>query len=357
MPLDIYSPIDLYRVMYDERVNVDTSFFLDNFYPGSFFSDQEEIMFSKISDTRKIAPFMLPNESGKPIYRRQGERIQSFKPAYTKPKDALRPGEMLSRQPGELLRTGTATPESRYNAEVVRIAQYQRNAITRLWEWMGARGVLDGKITIVYSREAGAQFPSVTIDFGRDAGQTITLGAGARWGDSGVSIFGLIQTWMDTMSAAAFGGAPNRLTVGAAAYAVMRQDPEIIKLMDVNTRGAADVNMNRGLIRKDVQQPATYVGTLGAGLEVWLYTGTFEANDGSLVPIMDPRDILLTAPGVEGVKAFGAIVDVDAQLQALDIFPKMWKQDDPSATFIMSQSAPLPIPVNPNRTLRARVVA
>ena len=47
----------------------------------------------------------------------------------------------------------------------------------------------------------------------------------------------------------------------------------------------------------------------------------------------------------------------DADLQALDIFPKMWKNPDPSVIYLMSQSAPLMIPSRPNCTLRARVVA
>lgn len=357
MALDIYTPHDLYAVMYDERMQVETSYFLDSYFPGSYMSTQEEILFDKISTTRKIAPFMLPNEQGKPIYRREGERLQSFKPAYTKPKDAVRPSEMLQRQPGELVRMGLMSPQARYNAEVIRIAQYHRNAINRLWDWMAARAILDGSVKIDYVGANGSVEKSVTIDFGRAAGHTITLGSGSRWGDSGVSIMGLIQSWMDTMAQAEFGGAASRLLVGAQAYAPLIADPEIKALMDTTVRGSPDVNLNRGLIRKDVMQPATYVGTLGAGLEVWLYTGTFQAHDGSLVNIMDPRDILLTAPGVEGVKAFGAILDEDAGLNATDIFSKMWSQPDPSARFIMSQSAPLMIPVNPNRTLRARVVA
>jgi hypothetical protein len=66
---------------------------------------------------------------------------------------------------------------------------------------------------------------------------------------------------------------------------------------------------------------------------------------------------VLTGPSVRGVRCFGAIQDFDANLQALAMFPKMWRSDDPSATFIMTQSAPLMVPVNPNNTFRARVVA
>jgi Phage major capsid protein E len=72
---------------------------------------------------------------------------------------------------------------------------------------------------------------------------------------------------------------------------------------------------------------------------------------------MDPRDVVVASRAVDGIKAYGAILDNAAGLEVADIFTKMWDQEDPSARFIMSQSAPLTIPVNPNCTLKARVVA
>ena len=79
-----------------------------------------------------------------------------------------------------------------------------------------------------------------------------------------------------------------------------------------------------------------------------------------MVDILDPRDVLLVAPGATGVRAYGAIYDKDAFDQgqvSTDIFQEMFDQPDPSATFILSQSSPLPIPLYPNRTLKARVLA
>lgn len=357
MALDLYTSRQLYRVMYDDRLAAPTSYWLDQFFPDSYFSTSEEIYFEKIPSSRKIAPFMLPNEQGKPIYRRQGETLQSFKPAYTKPKDAVRPSEMLKRQPGEILGENALTPKARYDAEVIRIAQFQRGAINRLWDYMAAKAILDGKITVNYIRDGGSNYPSVVVDFGRDAGHTVVLASGSRWGDAGVSIVDSIQSFANTMAGAAFGGFPNRITFGASAWAVAQKDAALKEMMDTRYRGSPELTLNRGVVRRDVEQPATYVGTIGAGIEAYVYNGTFQNDDGSLANVMDPRDIVLSAPGVEGVKAYGAILDEDADLQATDIFPKMWSQKDPSARFIMSQSAPLMIPVNPNRTFRARVVA
>ena len=304
MALDIYTPMDLYRVMYDPRNDVSTSQWLDMFYPNSYFSTQEEIAFDKITSTRKIAPFMLPNEQGKPIYRREGERLSSFKPAYTKPKDALRPSEMLSLQPGELARrVPLQTPDSRWNAEVVRITNYHRNAIQRLWDFMGAKGVLDGQIRINYIRDAGAPAQSVLIDYGRDASHTVTLGGGSRWGEAGVSIWDNLQAWIDRVALAEFGGSVQDIVLGAAAAAPFMANQEIKDKMSTQVRGSENVNINRGIIRTDPMQPFTLIGNLDSGIRVWRYTGTFQNNDGTFTSIMDPRDVLLAAPGVDGVKA------------------------------------------------------
>ena len=361
MALDIYTPYQLAMVRTDPRQTVSTSQWLDMFFPNTFVSTQEEIAFSKLDSTRKIAPFMLPNEPGKPIYRRDGERIESFKPAYTKPKDAIRPQEMIALTPGELVRReALMSPAARYNREVNRIVLYHRNSIQRLWDYMAAQAILNGAITVNYG-----QGVAVTIDFGRDAGHVVTLGGGARWGDSGVNIFNGIQGWIDTVANAEFGGSVTDIILGSAAAVPFMADASatagsLKDRLDTNYRGSEDVAINRGIIRTDPLNPFTWLGRLSNGLDVWRYSGPaskFQNSDGSFTDIMDPRDIVVASRAVDGIRAFGAILDQAAGLEVADIFTKMWDQEDPSARFIMSQSAPLTIPVNPNCTLRARVVA
>lgn len=361
MALDIYTPYQLAQIMFDPRQTVTTSHWLDMFFPNTFLSTQEEIAFSKLNASRRIAPFMLPNEPGKPIYRREGERIESFKPAYTKPKDAVRPTEMIALTPGELVRRESLmSPQARYNREVNRIVVYHRNAIQRLWDYMAAKSILNGALTVNYG-----QGVSVTIDFGRDAGQTVVLGAGARWGDAGINIFDTIQSYVDTVANAEFGGSATDIILGATAAVPFMADASsstgsLKDKLDTTFRGSEDVAINRGIIRVDPMNPFTLLGRLANGLNVWRYAGPaskFQNNDGSFTDIMDPRDILVASRAVDGIRAYGAILDNAANLEVADIFTKMWDQEDPSARFIMSQSAPLTIPVNPNCTMRVRVVA
>ena len=100
---------------------------------------------------------------------------------------------------------------------------------------------------------------------------------------------------------------------------------------------------------------AVYLGSTGQ-FEFWQYQQKYQNAAGSLVDMFPTEGVLLASQGVEGYACYGAIQDVDA-LQAMERYPKMWNEQDPSATFIMTQSAPLMVPVNPNASLRARVVA
>ena len=354
MALDIYTPMQLYSVMFDPRQTVRTSYWLENFYPNSFFSEQEEIMFDKIEASREIAPFMLPNVPGKPIFRPQGERIETFKPAYTKPKDAVRPSQALKLQPGELTRReALKSPAARFNGRVIEITQFHRDAIQRLWEYMGARAVIDGQITVNY----GVDAPAVTIDFGRDAGHTIVKGGGSRWGDVGVSAWDDIQAWCDLAGGAEFGAAVTDIYMGADAYKAFMADADVQKKLDKDVKGVDSVQLTQGLLQSDPLNPFTLVGYLGA-VRIWRVSGignTFKSG-GNTVDILGAKEVFLGSRAVDGVKAFGAILDTES-LQPADIFPKMWDEQDPSARFIMSQSAPLMIPVNLNATVKATPVA
>lgn len=351
---NIYDPRDLYAVMYDKRLEAPSNYWLSLLFPNNYQSMSEDIVFEKITGRRRIAPFVLPTVQGKPVFTPQGSDVRIFRPAYIKPKDAVRPTDMLKRQPGDLFTAVPRTPQQNFDMRVADIMQFHRSSINRRWEWLAARAAIDGQVVI-----ASDDYPSVTVDFRRDAGQTIVLGAGSRWGDDGVSILDTIQSWMDMMSDAKFGGIPTRLTVAPDVWAVMRKDPELLEEMDLFRRGNTELDVSTGLTgpAQAAESFARRMGSLGAGLDLWVYRDFYEDSAGAHVPYLDSGTVVMTSPGVEGVKAFGAILDTRSGIVPLDIFPKMWDQDDPSARFIMSQSAPLMIPVNPNCTLKAKVLA
>src|SRR5690606_8553039 len=119
----------------------------------------------------------------------------------------------LIRRPGidrSMLDEGELTPMQRLDAIRLAMTIQHVNAIERRWEWMAAKGIIDGGYVV-----EGEEYPPVEIDFLRDPSHTVVKTSGNFWGDTGVSIFDDIQTYADRMFNARFGAFPTRMTVGS----------------------------------------------------------------------------------------------------------------------------------------------
>ncbi|QPZ53252.1 major capsid protein [Achromobacter phage vB_AchrS_AchV4] len=347
MPID-FQPYDTATLLGIYReVPPPSNYWLNLLFPRVVTFDDEYIDFTKIEEGRKLAPFVAPTAQGRPIYS-EGSRLDRFKPAYVKPKDPVNPSRVFKRLADEVATSGAQSPSQRHNAIVADIVRTHRAAIDRRQEWLAARAAIDGKVLI-----EDEDYPARLVDFGRDPGNTVILGAGARWSEATADIIGDINRWRAQVRRAKFGGPTNRLTVGSDVLDVMLKNAGVLKLLDTQVRGT-NANLNVGIREGEYVE---YIGTLGPGLELWVYSDFYELPDGSTAPFMNSKDVVLSGPNVQGVRAFGGIVDVRAQYVATDVFVKSWIAEDPSAMFIMSQSAPLMVPVNPNNTLRATVLA
>lgn len=349
MEQTIYSTHTLLGVFWDNEYMKPPENYWLQFFPSQLEFTTETIDFSQITDVRKLAPLVVPTAQGVPIYS-AAERMTMVKPAYVKPKDPVSATRMIRRAAGlgELGLQTPLTPQQRYNAIVADIMRQHRYAIERRWEWMAAGAIIDGRNVLEDER-----YPRTIVDFERDPNHTVVLGVGARWGDAGVSILDNLQAWRTQVRQARFGGVTNRLTVGAEVWDVMRKDAEIKELLNIQYRSGANINLRMGM-REGLE--VEYVGNIET-LEVYVYSDYYQQPDGTVVPYMSTKDVVLTGPNVNGVRCFGAIQDIGAQLQAVPVWPKMWPEQDPSATFIMTQSAPLMVPINPNSTFKATVIA
>lgn len=323
--------------------------------------DTEYVDFEKLPVTgRKLAPFVRPLGTGKPIYE-DSARAYRFKPAYTKVKDSIDPTAPLVKIPGvdtSMLDDAGISPMQRRDRLRTAMSIQHVQAIQRTWEWLAARAVIDARVVI-----EGEEYPAVELDFQRNADHRVQLNGADRWGQPGVSIFGFIQEMADRMFNAEFGAFPRRITLSNAAWAVMREDTQILAHLDTQIRGAA-ATVLRGVIsaEKVVKVGELSVGgASGAVIELFLYRDTYKDYlTGVETPFMEDGDIVMTgsSESILGYRCFGAIVDPHAQYRSVDIFPRSWTEiGDPAVEFMLHQSAPLMVPVNPNATLRASVTA
>lgn len=343
-------------------VKPEFSYFMDLLFSDyEITSTDEWIDFEKLPvHTRKIAPFVRPLGSGKPLYEDRSTGFR-FKPAYSKVKEVIDPLMPLVKRPGvdrSMIHETDLTPEQRRNLIRAAMTQQAVSAIRRRWEWMAARAAIDGKVTV-----EGEEYPAVELDFRRNASHTVVKTAGTYWGDAGVSIFDDIQTYADRMFDAEFGGYPTRITITPKVWKVMRNDAEFMKHMDNQVRDPR-ATVERGVIGPDKVIKVgeiTVGGNSGAVIEIWLHRDTFlDPMDGLMKPFLTDGDILMSASASSfmGYRCFGAIIDPYARYQALDIFARGWMETgDPAVEYMLWQSAPLMVPINPDATLKATVVA
>jgi len=349
MPFDLYSTATLLQVV---RVQpVESSYWLENFFPRMITFDAEEIMFDRVQGVRRLAPFVSPVVQGR-VMRTRGYETRTFRPAYTKPKHVVDPNRVFSRLAGEAI-TGSMSADARWNAAVAENLREERNAIQRLWNWMAAMATIHGEVTI-----SGEDYPTQVVNFGRDPGLTSILAGTARWGEADADPLGDIKD-LRTLAFQKSGSPITRLTMGLEAFDRFFADEGVQALLKTELGAVPRTSDSQLSALGSPGQPFEYRGVLqganGQGrLEIFTYNEQYEDENGVTQNVMDSLDVVGTGPGLQGTRCFGAIRDKRAGLQALPIFPKMWEQEDPSVTYTMTQSAPLMVPANPNNSFRIK---
>lgn len=302
---------------------------------------------------RKLAPFVSPNVQGR-VITTQGSEMLRFAPAYVKPKSVVDPQKVISRQIGETLYQPMSNA-ARRDAVIAEEIKEHRVRIENREEWLAANALIYGEVDI-----SGEDYPTSHVDFRRDPRLTATLTGGARWDQTTAKPLDDIRN-MRRQAKDISGLVIRRHIFGQKAWDAFSErmgfnDPKVGNLLDTTFRGS-DTNISRLL---DGFEGAEFVGNLvginGQGLiECWVYSGTYEDDDGVEQDFLDPRDVVGIGP-IDGVRCYGAIQDAKAGYRAMQVFMKNYVENDPSVEYILSQSAPLMVPAEPNASYRMRVV-
>lgn len=364
MAIELWTPNDLYALRRDDRMDDVPSYWLDTHFTADHYAEDGEVRFGDLEEnTRFLAPFVLPYEQGKPMAMMEPESVEAFRVPYIKLKNAVRPEDARNIKPSDIFRNGGQPPslEQRFDARVAQLDRTHRRAIRMREAWMAARAIIDAKVKIDFDRDQGAPNPSVELDFGRDPTLNVVKTSN-YWDDPTTPILDDLEGWLNRMYLIHGGGSGFQLTVGAEVATVFRRNNQIKDMLDTRYRGNEDVQINTGIQR--VTQPRAYIGQLDSGLKVYSYKDTVDiptvGGGKQRVDLFNPKDILLEAPGATGVKVRGPIYDtkaIESGQVAAEVFAKMWETEDPGERFLMHQASFLPVPLYPNRTLKARVLA
>jgi hypothetical protein len=318
--------------------------------------DTEHVTFEKVFEDRKAAPFVPPLAQGEGVYDRQSE-LKTFRPSYIKLEDSVTPGQFIRRQPGQLATMDMSSPQARIISAVGEILRSHRNVISNRLELMAAQVMLNAACTF-----EGPQYPSVTVDFKRDPSLDITLDpATEAWTNSGVNIIRDLSSWVRLMGDIEFGGTARNIIFGENAWEAFINDPQVRETLSLDIRSSV------GDLRTGITDPddVVFMGNMGVGrfgfnADFWINrqkvlvqnptTGIIET-----VPLMDPDCILMVAGNYQGVEAYGMVYDIQ-QSAPTDVLVYSYDTQNPRHRNIVTQTAPIMVPIFPNRTLKARVV-
>lgn len=358
MAVELYDTMTLIGVQ--NRQQIDPLFFLQ-FFPDEITFTTEKVFFDEISEDRYVlAPFVAPHVEGR-VMERGGFDTRSFKPAYVKPKHDIDVNQQFKRRAGEQPMTGSLTPQQRYDATIAENFRIEREMIERRINWMCAQALINASVVV-----EGEDYPRVTIDFNRDADLTEILLTTARWGESAANPLGDLYQKMK-LARRLSGGRITDIIMGEEAYDRAYKNADFKDLLKTDYRiggTAADAPiLGMADTDKEAELKAVLVGGQSANrVRIWTYAGYFHERDpdtGVLTEgfYIDPNAVVGVGNKLNGVQTFGAIKDPNAGLRAMRIFPRIVdkKNDDPAKEYTLSQSAPLPVPMEPNNSFKLQV--
>lgn len=341
--MDIFSTAVLVKVL--PNLKLSQNFLLDTFFPEVITTDKEEVAIDVIVGKRRMSPFVSPKVEGK-LVESLRQVTSTFKPAYIKDKrapDLMRP---VKRRPGEAI-AGSMSAGEREMANLATEMEDQIDMLNRRLEWMAASALTTGTVTI-----AGDGFPTTVVDFGRDAALTVALTGGNRWGQSGISPASNIETWITTILKKSGAGITDIVFTPGAWDKFIADD----KLKSAITQPVLlGMPTQRVDISPKIEKGGVLKGMWG-NLRLWLYNDWYVDDNNVEQPMLADGTVILSGPAMEGVRAFGAIIDPKFNYGALAYAPKTWVAEDPAQRFLMMQSAPIVIPSRVNAALAATVI-
>lgn len=312
-------------------------FFLNRFFRSQVNFESEEIAFDKIKKGVKLAPFVSPMVAGR-ANKRAGSTTTSLMPAYLKPTDIVKPGQLLKRVPGEEY-NGAMSIEDRRLLTIAELLEDQDMSITAREEWMAVQAVLTGTVTI-----SGEDYETQQVDFGRTAANNITLAGGAMWDAVDATTYDPsedIETWADLSSMIC-----GMLVFSSDTWAKFISFQGVKDKLD--TRRGSSSEMELGPQQARAAQFKGYFGEY----ECWVYKGKYDDGSGTEQPYMPSGQLLLAPSFNDDVRCYGAIQDAEAiatgGMVATSRYPKNWFTKDPSVENLQTQAAPLMATLDPD---------
>jgi hypothetical protein len=275
-----------------------------------------------------------PRKEGK-VVESQGYKTRSYKPPYIKPKKVTTAEDILKREMGQHIYGSNMSPMQKAAQRLGKDLAELDDMILRREEWMAAQVLTTGKV-----RCQGDGIDE-TIDFLMEAEHLPVLAGAALW--SATTTAKPLQNMRDWKRLIAKDSGVNPTDV------IMSPDVYDAMLYTDEVKGTNNLFDNRRIMLgqiepRDVGGGVTYIGRITElGLDLWTYEEWYvdEFDEETEKPMIPTGKLIMGSPNAYTRRLYGAIKDLKST-GAVRRFPKSWEVEDPSARFVMVQSAPIP---------------
>lgn len=334
-----------------------TPFWL-HFFGESKLLEAQEIAWDYVyKDMRGLAHFVPPDVEAV-VNKHTGFETRAFLPAFMKEKDAITARTNLTeRTPGEPIGSGNKSPEQRRIDMIADFMLDHRTKITNTFEYMSARAVIDGKLTVV-----GDRHPVAYVDFKRDSSLTYTLVGGAQWSMATAKPIDDIAAAMRNSNALC--SATHHSIIfdmkAWAKFAKYLKDTDT-KLINRDYRGSTtSVSLLPAMVENGVQYMGQVSSEFESVFDCYVCSGGVIDVDGTFLPFMEDNTVVGVCPQMlmgTRIHTYVPVIGEDGSMHYVvdEFVPSHFVNNDPPAEFIMTQSAGLVIPVQPNATFKINV--
>jgi len=282
---------------------------------------------------RNIASYVSPLKEGK-VVTRDGFTTKTFNPPYVKEKMVTTASDILRRNAGEVIYQNGESPMERAAKQVGEDLKNLDRRITRLEEVQASQALQYGKVT------CEGDGISKVVDFGMSDENKIVLTGTDVWSDATNSKpLSDLGEWV-RIATQKSGIVPTNAILGSDAIDYLLETDQISNKLDTRRVDLGEINP-----RQYSDMGVQYIGHLKKpSLDLWTYEDWYyDVVEEVEKPLIDDNRVVLYNPSARYRMHYGAIEDLKA-IAAVKRFPKSWETEDPSARFIMLQSAPIPVP-------------
>ena len=333
------------------------SFLRDRYFPTSdadIFDTKKVNIDYKDEQNNKLAPLVFPEAGGIPVDRR-GYETHEFEPPMVAPERVLTARHLEDRQAGEVFGGSLSPIQREANILSEDLADLTRMIDLRE-EHMAAETLLNNAYTAKrYADKYGTQGEDVNIKFYTE-GSNPAVYTGSGWTTSSTNILSDLANMADRLTSR--GLAATDAVVAGDVADVIQHNSEIQELLD-NRRYELG-----GIQPEELPNGAVLIGRLNAKghiLNIFAYTRTYTAEDGSTKAFIPAGSVVVTAPAC-GRMAYGSITQIEEYSRDFVTYPgrrvpHVTTDSHANTRVLTLQAKPLAIPNVKNPFIFSKVLS